>query len=296
MLRAVIIGILLPLNLMLWGTLVALGGVVKLLTWGRGKRPLLVALTWLAERWVQGNDWIFDTFLRTEWRFEGLEGLRRDAHYLVISNHLSWVDIFAVSRAFYGRAPFLRFFIKKSLAWFPIAGQAAWAMEFPFMRRYSREYLAQHPEKRGRDLETTRIACRRYRHFPVSVMNFAEGTRLTRAKHAEQQSPYRYLLRPRVGGIGFVLASLEEQLDAVLDVTIVYPRRDLTFMDFLRNRVEWIHVSVRRVEVPRDIISDAITERGPERERFKAWVDDLWREKDREIGRILAAGRAGPAA
>ena len=287
MVRAVAIVLLLLLNTALWGTLVLGGGVTKLLTFGAARRRVILAMAWLGERWVQGNDAIFDLLLDTEWRIEGFDRLRRDAHYLVISNHVSWVDIFAISRALHGHAPFLRFFLKHTLIWFPIVGQACWALEFPFMRRYSPEYLKQHPEKRGRDLETTRKACRRFRHIPVSILNFVEGTRFTRQKHEDQESPYRHLLRPRAGGIGFVLASLGEQLDAMLDVTIVYPQRDVTMLDFVSNRLPWITLRARRVDVPPEFMTPAITEAGPEREAFKAWVEGIWREKDEEIGRIL---------
>jgi 1-acyl-sn-glycerol-3-phosphate acyltransferase len=289
--RAVVIILLLLLNTALWGTLVFLGGLVKLLTFGAARRRVILGLTWFGERWVQGNDWVFDTFLDTEWRFEGFDGLRRDAHYLVISNHVSWIDILAAFRALHGRGPFLRFFLKHTLMWFPIVGQACWALEFPFMRRYSPEYLKQHPEKRGRDLETTRKACRRYRHIPVSILNFVEGTRFTREKHEDQQSPYRHLLRPRIGGIGFVIASLGEQLDALVDMTIVYPHRDVTLWDFVTNRVPWITLRARRLHIPAELITPAITERGPTREQFKEWVENIWREKDEEIARTLLKSR-----
>ena len=290
--RASVIILLLVLNLLLWGSLVFLGGIVKLLTFREARRRVILGLTWFGERWVQCNDWIFDTFLDTEWRFQGFDDLRRDAHYLVISNHISWIDILAVFRALHGHAPFLRFFLKHTLIWFPILGQACWAMEFPFMRRYSPEYLKQHPEKRGRDLETTRRACRRYRHLPVSVLNYVEGTRFTREKHEDQQSPYRHLLRPRIGGIGFVIASLGEQLDSMVDVTIVYPHRDVTIWDFVTNRVPWITLHARRLDIPPEHVTSAITERGPAREAFKAWVEKIWQEKDEEISRILIESRS----
>ena len=279
------------LNLAFWGTLVLLGGLVKILTYGRPRGPVVRVLAWLAERWVQGNDKIFDVFLDTKWSIEGFENLRRDGHYLLISNHISWVDIFAVFRAVRGRGPFVRFFLKHSLIWFPIVGQACAVLDFPFMRRYTQEYLAHHPEKRGRDLETTRKACRRYRHVPVTILNYVEGTRFTRDKHEEQDSPHKHLLRPRVGGIGFVLASLGEQLDAMLDVTIVYPDFDATMWDFATNRIPWIVVRARTIQVPPEFCSAEVTEAGPARDRFKAWVDELWREKDEEIERILLESR-----
>ena len=54
-------------------------------------------------------------------------------------------------------------------------------------------------------------------------MNFVEGKRYADEKHSRQQSPYSHLLRPKAGGITFVLGSMGEQIDRVLDVTIVYP-------------------------------------------------------------------------
>lgn len=291
MLRAAATAVCLSLNLAFWGTFVLLGGLVKLLTFGRMRARVIRVLAWLGERWVQVNNAVFDLFLSTEWRLTGLEGLRPDRHYLVISNHISWVDIFAAQRAFLDRGPFLRFFLKHVLIWSPIVGQAAWALEFPFMRRYSAEYLQKHPEKRGRDLETTRRACQRYRGIPVGILNYVEGTRFTREKQAEQSSPYRHLLRPRVGGIGFVLASFADQLDALYDLTIVYPKEDVTVFDLAKNKLPWVAVHARRIDVPAEFHSDAITQPGPARDHFKAWVEQLWREKDELIARILLESR-----
>lgn len=286
MLRAVAVCILLLLNTVLWGTLVFLGGMLKFVAFGEGRRRSILLAAWFGERWVGGDKLIFETMLDTKWRFTGLEDLRRDGHYLVISNHLSWIDIFAAFFAF-RRGPFIRFFIKQVLIWFPIAGQACWALEFPFMRRYTPEYLARHPEKRGADLETTRLACQRYRTIPVTILNYAEGTRYTKEKHARQQSPYRYLLKPRVGGIGFVLASMAGQLDAVYDMTVIYPGGDVNFWEFVCNRVPWVEVRIRRLDVPREFCSDAITEPGEMRDRFKAWMEELWRQKDQTIAEAI---------
>lgn len=288
MFRAVVIALLLILNLAFWATLVLLGGLVKLLTWGAVKGTIIRVLAWFGERWVAGNGRIFDTLLDTKWIIEGVDGLRHDGHYLIISNHVSWVDIVALFRAFHVKAPLIRFFLKQQLIWAPFVGQAAWALDFPFMKRYSPQYLEQHPEKRGEDLRTTRRACRRYRHIPVSILNFVEGTRFTRAKQEEQKSPFQHLLRPRVGGVSFVVASMAKQLDAMYDVTLVYPQRDVTFFDFLLNRVPWIHVEARRVEIPDEFLDSAITTPGELRERFKEWFDTLWRDKDRRIGEILS--------
>lgn len=294
MLRGVAVVFLLLCNLLLWGTPLVLAGIVKFAVHmaaprSRLRTRVILALAWLAERWVGGNDRIFDWLLPIEWDIEGIgDEVRPAGHYLIISNHVSAVDIFVLFRAFHRRAPFIRFFLKQQLFWFPILGQGCWALEFPFMRRYSPEYLQKHPEKRGKDLETTRRACQRYRNFPVAIANFLEGTRFTREKQEEQQSPYRHLLRPRVGGISFVFASLGEQLDATLDVTIAYPGGETTMWEFVTGGIGRIAVRARRVEVPPRFFDPAVTEPGPARDELKGWIDALCREKDALLDTLVS--------
>lgn len=287
--RAVAVVFLLSLNLAFWGTLVFLCGMFRLVTRGAARQRVIVAAASLADRWVAGNDRVFDALLDVEWDVSGVDKLRGDARYLVIANHVSWIDVFAVTRVFRGRLPFPRIFLKRILILFPFAGLGCWALDFPFMRRYSPTYLAKHPEKRGRDLETTRIACRRYRGVPVSILNFVEGTRFTREKHEDQQSPWPHLLRPRVGGISFVVASLAGQLDGIVNVTLVYPSLDVTALEFARNRVPRVVVRARAVPIPDEFRDDAITEPGPVRDRFRIWIERLWSEKDAIVAAEMAA-------
>lgn len=288
MLRGLATIILLVLNLIFWGSLVLLVGLVKLVMPTKQSRTRIVrVLASLGEHWVGGNDWIADTLLPVQWDVDGVEETNYEGRYLVISNHVSWVDIFAIQRIFHGRMAFLRFFLKSQLVWFPILGQACMALEFPFMHRYSPEYLQKHPEKRGQDLATARRLCRRYRFIPVAILNFVEGTRFSRDKHADQDSPYRHLLRPRAGGISFALASLGENLDAMYDVTIAYPGNDITMWDFVSGRVKRIKIHVRRLAVPAEFMTSAVTEPGPVRESFKVWIDQVWREKDALLDALI---------
>ena len=88
-----------------------------------------------------------------------------------------------------------------------------------------------------------------------------------------------------------MLASLAEQIDALYDITMIYPTRDVSMWDFVRNRVPWVRVIARRIDVPEEFRSDAITEPGPARENFKRWIEQIWREKDERIGQVLEATR-----
>jgi 1-acyl-sn-glycerol-3-phosphate acyltransferase len=289
-LRGIVTILLLTLNLIFWGSLVVPVAAVRFLLPQRATRKRIkLAAAALAERWVAGNDRIFDLMLPTQWDIRGVDVDDPNGKYLILANHLSWVDIFALFRAFHGRAAFIRFFLKRQLLYSPIVGQACWALDFPFMRRYTPEYLDKHPEKRGADLATTRRACRRYVHIPVAILNFCEGTRFSREKHADQESPYRHLLRPRVGGVAFVLASLGDQLDAVLDVTLAYPGHDITMWQFVSGRVPRIAIRAWRLDVPSEFLTAEITEPGPARERFKQWIDGMWREKDALLDALLTS-------
>lgn len=292
MIRGAITLVLLALNAAFWGSCIALIGIVKFAVQftaprSRARTRVILMLASLATRWVGGNDRIFDRMLPTQWEIEGIgDDVRPDGHYLIVSNHISWVDILALYRAFHGRAAFIRFFLKQELFWAPIVGQACWALEFPFMRRYTPEYLEKHPEKRGTDLATTRKACQRYRNFPVAILNFLEGTRFSKSKHAEQNSPYRHLLRPRIGGISFVLAALGDQLDAMYDVTLAYPPgNDVTIFQFVTGRVPKIIVHARRLALPESV----------DREEVKVWIDGMWKEKDELLTRLLSPPLRDPA-
>ena len=287
-LRGVVVLLRFSINLTGWGSLVLFLGAFKLLLpEGRVRRRLILLLARMGDRWVAGNNRIFDAFLPIEWSIEGVEGLDRNGHYLIFANHVSYADIFVAFRTFHDRTALLRFFAKQEVIWIPFVGQGCWALEFPFMKRYSAEYLARHPEKRGTDLATTRRACERYRTIPVAILNFLEGTRFTKKKQAELASPYRYLLPPRTGGAAFVLASLGDQLDGVLDLTIAYPGHVVSAWDLVTGRVRRVDVRVRRLEIPKTFLSEAITRPGEERAQFKAWIEEVWREKDETLAKLL---------
>jgi 1-acyl-sn-glycerol-3-phosphate acyltransferase len=246
------------------------------------------ALVAIAESWIGVNNVLFGVFARVRWQVQGLDGLRRDGNYLVLCNHQSWVDIPVLQKVFNRRIPFLRFFLKQELIWVPLLGLAWWALDFPFMKRYSRQTLLRHPELQGKDREATRRACEKFRHMPVSVMNFAEGTRFTPAKHDAQHSPFRHLLRPKAGGVAFVLDAMGEALHAILDVTIVYPYGPCTIVDLIAGRVREVRVHVRERPIGRDLIG-SYDEDAAFRGRVKAWMNTLWSEKDAQAARMQLA-------
>ena len=242
----------------------------------------------IAGGWIAVNNVNQKIFSRTRIEVNGLQDLDPDDWYLVLANHQSWVDILVLQNVFHGRIPMLKFFLKKELIWVPLLGQAWWALDFPFMKRYSKRVLKQNPELRGKDIEITRRACQKFKTIPVSVMNFVEGTRFTPQKHHQQASPYNHLLKTKAGGIAFVLAAMGEQLNTILDVTIAYPGAPGSFWKFLCGQIPDVKIDVRTMPIDPSLVGNYAMDHAF-RDRFQTWLNRLWAEKDERMAAMLAA-------
>lgn len=256
--------------------------------------PISFWQTWMsyiidgcASAWISVNNINQKLSNNTKWDIRGVDDLSLRDWYLVIANHQSWVDILVLQRIFNRKIPFLKFFLKKELIWVPFLGQAWWALDFPFMQRFSRKFLEQNPHMKGKDLESTKKACEKFRFKPVSVMNFVEGTRLTKQKHTKQQSPFANLLKPKAGGMAFVLSAMQSNLKKLVDVTIFYPDGIPTFWDFVSGKVKQIKVRVRVLSIDelrqKGIIGSDYFENNQQREVFQNWLNEFWSEKDTQL-------------
>ncbi|MBZ6073493.1 acyltransferase [Aeromonas schubertii] len=289
-LRGLCSTLLIFLNTLFWFVPVFFFGLVKLLP-----LPLLRAgcsriTDACATCWIGFNNLVQKYLCGTRMDVVGVDKVTPNEWYMVVANHQSWVDILVLQRIFNRKIPFLKFFLKKELIWVPFLGLAWWALDFPFMRRYSRKFLEKHPHLRGKDIDTTRKACARFRHMPVSVMNFVEGTRFTPAKHRKQGSPYRHLLTPRAGGIAFTLAAMGDQLHRLVDVTICYPGGIPSFWDYMCGRLGEVRVKVRVLPIDRRLIGDYSN--NPEfQQTFQQWLNGLWSEKDQTLASLSAPGQ-----
>ena len=276
------------LNTLFWVPLVLALAVLKLLV---PLKPWRTFMTYLLDAcavgWISVNNFNQRLFSRTTLEVSGLEGLARNDWYLVIANHQSWVDILLLQRVFNREVPFLKFFLKQQLIWVPFLGLAWWALDFPFMRRYSKSFLAKNPHLKGKDMETTKKACEKFQYKPTSIMNFVEGTRFTKEKHTRQVSPFKHLLKPKAGGIAFVLNAMGGQLHHLIDVTIFYPAGTPSFWDFISGSVSKIklHVDVKPLKdlFPEDIKVMDYFENPEQRARFQRWLNQQWQAKDQRL-------------
>lgn len=243
-------------------------------------------LIYIAMTWVRINSLNTELFNKIEWTFKGVDELQKKDWYLILANHQSWVDILVLQKMFAGKIPMLKFFLKKELIWVPFLGLAWWALDFPFMRRYSRQFLENNPHLKGKDLERTQKACEKFKTIPISIVNFVEGTRFTKTKHKRQNSPYDHLLNPKAGGVAFVLSAMGNCLHKIINVTIVYPDGADTFWGFISGRVHRIVVEVEVLPITSEIQGDYFND-PVFREQFCNWINTLWKNKDLKISRLL---------
>ena len=265
--------------------------VIRFPPWQRlCARVLMGTISW----WIRGIFCVLTLTQKISWDVEGTDGLDLNEWYFVNSNHQAWADIIVLLKIFTGRILFPKFFLKQELFWIPILGTAFWALDYPFMKRYSKESIAHHPGFHGADLATTRRMCERYKQTPVAILNFIEGTRFTPEKHREQHSPYRHLLRPRAGGFAFAINAMAGKITKMLAMTIVSPAGAFTFRDFLSGRVSRIITRARTRPIPPEFVEGDYQDDPHFRQRFQEWVARLWQEKDELIDALLKGDQDTP--
>lgn len=281
---------LFALNLTLWGLIVTLCGLLKLVLPAPAMSQRLSRTAhWAYRHWSLHNRQLIELFNQVEWQIEGEAQLSPQRWYLLISNHRSWLDIPVLSQFALDRIPEPKFFLKEELKWVPFIGSASWALDMPFMKRYSQTQIRRNPALQGKDIETTRQSCEKFREQPTTIINFVEGTRFTEAKKRLKNSPFRFLLPAKAGGIAFTLASMGNLFDAVLDVTLIYPdnpRHVLVAM--LLGRLKRVVIQVDVLPVDAQIIGDYFRNEAF-RQQFQLWLNQRWVDKDLRIAAYLAA-------
>ena len=276
------------LNLAFWGGLIILLGLVKLLLpngrvrtlWNSVMHGLMFSFGRLSVLLIR----LFNN-IDIEYAVHG--ELAKDRWYLIIANHLSYLDIILLIEFATKRIPAPKFFLKKELIWLPFVGLGAWALDMPFMRRYTRAYIEKNPHKKGKDLETTKAYCEKFRTVPTTVINFVEGTRFTPQKHALKKSPYTHLLPAKAGGVSFTLAAMGELFTNVLDISLLYPyNKKHPMMAMLCGTMTKIVIDVNVVSVP-ELQQHSTRNESEFRLYFQNWLNDLWKNKDSRIKNLL---------
>ncbi|MDY6458005.1 acyltransferase [Acinetobacter faecalis] len=243
----------------------------------------------ITNSWLTVNNWLIDHVLpNTEWDISVDDNLdlNMQGRYLMTCNHQSWVD--TTVNQYFGltRMPLTRFFTKWELIFIPFVGQAFKILGFPMMKRHSKEQIAKNPELKYRDFEEARKSCELLLSQPFTLLNYLEGTRYTPEKHAQQKSSYKHLLKPKAGGLALALNILGKDVDALVDMTIIYPNGAPGYGEFWLGDVPKIAVNLRKIDIPEWVHGGDYEDDLEYRDRFQKWVDDLWAEKDQLIEKM----------
>ena len=232
----------------------------------------------IPRQWAAFNRLVYRLMYPVAWEIDVRGTFDPKRSYLLIGNHQSWIDILLVFDQFTRRTPPLCFFLKRELLWMPVIGWACWAMDFPFMTRTGM----------AGDLETTRRFCDRFRDHPVTVVNFAEGTRFSEEKRVSKRSPYRHLLRPKTAGIAFTLDAMGDQFAGIIDVTIAYrSSRHAPLWSFLIGEQTDLAITIDVLPVPTELIGGNYAADKAFRERFQTWLNGIWERKDARLERLI---------
>src|SRR5690554_3256296 len=269
------------------GLLVILVGLFKLiLPFPPVRRFISKLANGLFRMWAYSMSFLFSLTHTTKWEIAGDFPDDRNGWYMILCNHMSWIDIPVLMHLSRKQLPMPRFFLKQQLFWIPIVGLGCWVLDMPFMKRYSKEQIARNPALQGKDIETTRKKCEKFRHIPTTVINFCEGTRFTHEKHTQRNSPYRYLLPPKAGGTAFALQMMGSQFDAILDITIVYPNhRRPAVWQLLSGQLRDVYVNVETLPVTDDLIGDYFADEAF-KAHFQEWLNQRWLRKDKLIAEL----------
>lgn len=247
----------------------------------------------IANYWINSNNALIDTILpKKDWRISLPDDVHTDGQYLLVSNHQSWVDTSIVQYISENRLPLTRFFTKFELIYIPIVGQTFYFLDFPMMRRHSKQAVAKNPALAGKDIIEAKRACALLKDKPFTLLNYLEGTRFTIKKRKAQQSPYTHLLKPRAGGLALAINALGDEIDGILDMTIVYPDGVPSYGDLWQGNIKRLGVDVRHIEIPNELLvslkNGGYEEDKATKEQMFAWVEQLWLEKDKRIAMMLA--------
>jgi 1-acyl-sn-glycerol-3-phosphate acyltransferase len=270
------------LNTIFWSIPIFIIAIFKFLI---PLNPWQKACTWLitlfADAWVAFNSFSMNQLNDIKFHVTGDVPENINEWYLVIGNHQSWVDIISMQHIFRKRIPFLKFFLKQELIYIPFIGLAWWALDFPFMKRYSKSTLKKKPHLKGKDIEATKQACEKFKTLPISIVNFVEGTRYTEQKSKQQGQPFQQLLRPRSGGIGYVMTMLGNQIHYILDLTFHYPQKT-DYWAFVTGKVSEVHIHIDSIPVTDELRGNYIEDQ-KFRAKFQSWLTERWRIKDQRL-------------
>lgn len=230
--------------------------------------------------WTSANRWMIKrlNLVTPEITWHAREQLSPQHWYLVICNHQTWADILLLQTYLLDDIPPLKFFTKSQLIWLPFVGLAMYVLGFPYVKRVSREQIKKNPRLRNADKDNVMKACEGFKNHPTSILNFVEGTRHTAEKHQRSGGGFQHLLKPKPGGINYILDGMGSDLNGLVDVTLVYPEGVPTFWHFLQGKCPRVIIDTQLRQLPE--FAHSPEDETLRKTQIAQWVQGIWEEKD----------------
>ncbi|WP_037971941.1 acetyltransferase [Succinivibrio dextrinosolvens] len=285
----IINSLLIAFNVILIATPILLLGIVKiLLPFDFIKKFVDNCNYYLYKIWVVDNRMLMSLTNDIRWHITGDEIPSTRKSCIVLSNHISWLDILFIGAVYGGRIPITKFFMKQNLIYIPFVGLACYTLGMPFLKRYPKEKLLKNPALRTKDVETTKKVCRELVKFPSSLINFCEGTRYTPEKAKKAKSTYRHLMPPKAASLGVALSEIYDEVEYIFNTTFYYPENSKgAFMDMMFGRIKNVYVNIEILE-KNDRLRGNYLEDKTFKHDFTMYLRELWEKKDKIIDEMEA--------
>ncbi len=270
-------------------TLICIVAVIRIISCGFGHKLFIKTANFIMRCWLYSIK--FTMWLTNDIKWSKNIAIKPEFNdsYVLVSNHLSWLDTLVVAAIFSNLRPVPKFFLKHSLLYVPFVGGACWGLDMPFLRRYPKSYLLKHPEMRFKDIETARQACEKFSGVPTMMAIFPEGTRYTKEKAEAANSTYEHLMQPKPTSIAVAIESLGMQFTKIIDLTICYPKnQNSPFHDFLKGKISNICIDIEEYPITEDLRGSYMTDK-PFKRHFSSWLQNIWKNKDAKIGKMIEA-------
>ena len=133
-------------NMTFWSSLLLLVGIARITIPIEPWRKTCTAYTiFIGESCIALNYLWIKLLHRPTFEIQGLKNIDKSSWYVATSNHQSWADILVLQAVTNRKIPLIRFFMKDTLKWIPIVWIVGWALDMPFLKRYSEEKIKKKP-------------------------------------------------------------------------------------------------------------------------------------------------------
>ena len=225
---------------------------------------------------------IQDLMHRPKYKVYGDDKLKKGIWQFTTINHLSWADIFLFLYFTNYKMGVPKIFMKAELWWLPITWAANIGLAMPFVVRRTKEQIRANPELAKTDKESTIRACKMYQLYPTNVCGFIEGTRIDKTKYNNSNSKFDNLMPPKIGGMGYTLEVMP-YINHLTDITLVYKSDKRSFWSFLCGDMKEASVTINTYEIPKNLINRDYATDNNAREELRAFLEEIWTEKDQII-------------